>query len=181
MPLQLARSLVSRSGRSFRTCPTTRLSAALSPLLPHHHQHLNASSPSSARFLSTTAPQHQQQRGTDLVLRRKLLERVREYQATRGKNVKRVLLDVDEEEDLAEDMSINKPKVREVLKGKYPAKAHARKVKEWIARNGGDAEGVVYLEGQKTKMNEVSFRFLVSFLLMAGFFLWLSWVERMDD
>lgn len=95
--------------------------------------------------------------------------------------MKRVLLDVDEEEDLAEDMSINKPNVREVLKGKYPAKAHARKVKEWIARNGGDAEGVVYLEGQKTKMNEVSFRFLVSFLLMAGFFLWLSWVERMDD
>lgn len=53
-------------------------------------------------------------------------------------------------------MSINKPNVREVLKGKYPAKLHAKKVKEWIVANGGDAEGVVYLEGQKTKMNEVS-------------------------
>ncbi|PSK33947.1 hypothetical protein B9Z65_8273 [Elsinoe australis] len=52
--------------------------------------------------------------------------------------------------------------------GKYPAKAHARKVAEWIAdqspsngTNGsgngdghGKASGVIYLEGQKTRMVE---------------------------
>jgi Xaa-Pro dipeptidase len=42
-----------------------------------------------------------------------------------------------------------------ILEGKYPAKAHAKKVKEWIAANGGDASGVIYLEGQKQKYNEV--------------------------
>ncbi|KAF2656867.1 putative Xaa-Pro aminopeptidase [Lophiostoma macrostomum CBS 122681] len=42
----------------------------------------------------------------------------------------------------------------EVLKGKYPAKAHAKKVKEWILQKGGDAKGTVYLEGQKTRMLE---------------------------
>jgi Xaa-Pro dipeptidase len=42
-----------------------------------------------------------------------------------------------------------------ILEGKYPAKAHAKKVKEWIASNGGDASGVIYLEGQKQKYNEV--------------------------
>lgn len=54
--------------------------------------------------------------------------------------------------------------------GKYPAKAHARKVAEWIANqspsngtngssNGdghGKASGVIYLEGQKTRMVEVA-------------------------
>jgi Xaa-Pro dipeptidase len=42
-----------------------------------------------------------------------------------------------------------------ILEGKYPAKAHAKKVKEWIVANGGDGSGVLYLEGQKQKMNEV--------------------------
>ncbi|KAJ9669814.1 hypothetical protein H2201_000200 [Coniosporium apollinis] len=42
----------------------------------------------------------------------------------------------------------------DVLKGKYPAKSHARKVVEYIKDHGGDASGVIYLEGQKTKMNE---------------------------
>jgi Xaa-Pro dipeptidase len=43
----------------------------------------------------------------------------------------------------------------EVLKGKYPAKEHARKVAQWIAKNGGTSDGLLYLEAQKTKYNEV--------------------------
>ncbi|EON66061.1 X-Pro dipeptidase [Coniosporium apollinis CBS 100218] len=42
----------------------------------------------------------------------------------------------------------------DVLKGKYPAKAHVKKVVEYIKAHGGEASGVIYLEGQKTKMNE---------------------------
>lgn len=42
-----------------------------------------------------------------------------------------------------------------VLEGKYPAKQHAKNVKEWIVKNGGDGKGVLYLEGQKLKYNEV--------------------------
>ncbi|EME79668.1 uncharacterized protein MYCFIDRAFT_156918 [Pseudocercospora fijiensis CIRAD86] len=38
--------------------------------------------------------------------------------------------------------------------GKYPAKAHARRVAKWIAENGGPTSGVIYLEGQSTKMTE---------------------------
>jgi hypothetical protein len=43
----------------------------------------------------------------------------------------------------------------QVLKSKYPAKAHAKRVAEWIVNNGGDPKGVLYLESQKTRMNEV--------------------------
>jgi Xaa-Pro dipeptidase len=43
----------------------------------------------------------------------------------------------------------------EVLKGKYPAKAHAKKVAEWIIEKGGDKNGTIYLEAQKQKLNEV--------------------------
>ena len=43
----------------------------------------------------------------------------------------------------------------EVLKGKYPAKAHAKKVAEWIIDKGGDKNGTIYLEAQKQKLNEV--------------------------
>ncbi|EOD44692.1 putative xaa-pro dipeptidase protein [Neofusicoccum parvum UCRNP2] len=105
------------------------------------------------RFFSTTTAlpsnQHQQQqqqppRGADLIRRRQLLTRVQEYRAAKKL----------QESVPAAAMSINKPDVREALKGKYPAKTHARKVKEWIVANGGDAGGVVYLEGQKTRMNE---------------------------
>ena len=39
--------------------------------------------------------------------------------------------------------------------GKYPAKTHARRVAKWIAENGGPSSGVIYLEGQSTKMKEV--------------------------
>ncbi len=42
-----------------------------------------------------------------------------------------------------------------ILKQKYPAKAHARKAAEWIKRNGGEGKGVIYLEGQKSKLVEV--------------------------
>jgi Xaa-Pro dipeptidase len=43
----------------------------------------------------------------------------------------------------------------EVLEGKYPAKAHAKKVAEWIVEKGGDKNGTIYLEAQKQKLNEV--------------------------
>lgn len=43
----------------------------------------------------------------------------------------------------------------EVLKGKYPAKDHARKVAKWIVEKGGDKKGTIYLEAQKQKLNEV--------------------------
>lgn len=47
----------------------------------------------------------------------------------------------------------------DVLKGKYPAKEHAKKVKEWLVSKGGDKNGTIYLEAQKQKLNEVcSFR-----------------------
>ncbi|KAF2684570.1 putative Xaa-Pro aminopeptidase [Lentithecium fluviatile CBS 122367] len=42
----------------------------------------------------------------------------------------------------------------EVLKGKYPAKAHAKKVAEWIVAKGGDNTGTIYLEAQKSKLLE---------------------------
>ncbi|QDS69772.1 hypothetical protein FKW77_010289 [Venturia effusa] len=76
-------------------------------------------------------------------------------------------------ESTAEQSSIGKPKstmedVRDpvgtspagmeaglsILNGKYPAKAHARKVAQYIIKNGGDPKGVLYLEGQKLKMIE---------------------------
>ena len=51
-----------------------------------------------------------------------------------------------------------------VLKGKYPAKEHARKVVEYLRKKNPDVNGVLYLEGQKTKMiedndGEAPFRF----------------------
>jgi Xaa-Pro dipeptidase len=46
--------------------------------------------------------------------------------------------------------------LEEILKGKYPAKEHARRVGEWIIRNGGKKNGLIYLESQKLKYNEVS-------------------------
>lgn len=41
-----------------------------------------------------------------------------------------------------------------ILKGKYPAKAHARRVVEWMRKTNPDISGVLYLEGQKTRMIE---------------------------
>jgi Xaa-Pro dipeptidase len=41
-----------------------------------------------------------------------------------------------------------------ILKGKYPAKAHAKKVVEWMKKKDPKVNGVLYLEGQKTSMIE---------------------------
>jgi len=49
----------------------------------------------------------------------------------------------------------NRESCEQILRSKYPAKSHARRVAEWIVKNGGDANGVIYLESQKTRMNEV--------------------------
>jgi Xaa-Pro dipeptidase len=46
--------------------------------------------------------------------------------------------------------------VEKILAGKYPAKAHARRVVEYIRKTNPDASGVLYLEGQKTRMIEDS-------------------------
>ena len=40
------------------------------------------------------------------------------------------------------------------LAGKYPAKEHARRVVEWMKKTKPDISGVLYLEGQKTRMIE---------------------------
>ncbi|ORX98112.1 putative Xaa-Pro aminopeptidase [Clohesyomyces aquaticus] len=42
----------------------------------------------------------------------------------------------------------------DVLKGRYPAKLHAKKVKEEIVKRGGDAKGLLYLEAQRSKLLE---------------------------
>lgn len=41
-----------------------------------------------------------------------------------------------------------------ILAGKYPAKAHARRVVEYIKKTKPEAAGVLYLEGQKTRLIE---------------------------
>lgn len=52
--------------------------------------------------------------------------------------------------------TIANPDLPKPPSGKYPAKAHVRRVAKWIAEHGGPASGVIYLEGQSTKMTEVS-------------------------
>ena len=42
----------------------------------------------------------------------------------------------------------------DILKDKYPAKAHAKQVVEYLKSKGANVDGVLYLEGQKTHMNE---------------------------
>lgn len=42
-----------------------------------------------------------------------------------------------------------------ILKKKYPAKAHAQRVAQYLRENGGNGKGVIYLEGQKDKLIEV--------------------------
>ncbi|KAF1813150.1 putative Xaa-Pro aminopeptidase [Eremomyces bilateralis CBS 781.70] len=44
----------------------------------------------------------------------------------------------------------------DILKGKYPAKAHAKRVADLIIEKGGDPKGVLYLEGKKTQIYEDS-------------------------
>jgi hypothetical protein len=41
-----------------------------------------------------------------------------------------------------------------ILAGKYPAKSHARRVVEWMRKKNPSVGGVLYLEGQKTRMIE---------------------------
>jgi Xaa-Pro dipeptidase len=43
----------------------------------------------------------------------------------------------------------------QVLKGKYPAKVHAKKVADWLIAKGGDKNGTIYLEAQKSRLLEV--------------------------
>ena len=44
--------------------------------------------------------------------------------------------------------------VEQVLAGKYPAKSHAKRVVEWMRSQNTKINGVLYLEGQKTRMIE---------------------------
>ena len=44
--------------------------------------------------------------------------------------------------------------VEATLTGKYPAKEHAKRVVQYIKKKNPDATGVLYLEGQKTRMIE---------------------------
>ncbi|TKA81824.1 putative Xaa-Pro aminopeptidase pepP [Cryomyces minteri] len=44
--------------------------------------------------------------------------------------------------------------VDSILSGKYPAKAHAKRVADYMKAHGGSGSGVIYLEGQKTRMIE---------------------------
>jgi len=44
--------------------------------------------------------------------------------------------------------------VESILKGKYPAKAHARRVAEYLVSKGHPKDGVIYLEAQRTHMIE---------------------------
>lgn len=52
--------------------------------------------------------------------------------------------------------AMDEAEVDEVLKGKYPAKKHAKNVVDWIKAKGelSSLGGVIYLEGQKTRMQE---------------------------
>jgi Xaa-Pro dipeptidase len=43
-----------------------------------------------------------------------------------------------------------------VLKGKYPGKAHAKRVVDLIRKDIPDANGIIYLESQLTRMMEDS-------------------------
>jgi hypothetical protein len=62
----------------------------------------------------------------------------------------------------------NMADVERVLAGKYPAKVHAKRVIEWMRKRNPNVSGVLYLEGQKTRMIEdndetVPFRYFPSF------------------
>ncbi len=57
--------------------------------------------------------------------------------------------------------------IERVLAGKYPAKAHAKRVVDWMRETNPDLNGVLYLEGQKTRMiedndGEAPFRLVVN-------------------
>lgn len=57
----------------------------------------------------------------------------------------------------------------EVLKGKYPAKAHAKRVVQILREKGAKADGFLYLEARHTKMiedNDGPEHFRYAFLLL---------------
>lgn len=63
--------------------------------------------------------------------------------------------------------------VETILKGKYPAKQHARRVVEYIRAKKPDASGVIYLEGRADKLLEdsdepVPFRQRRAFMYLTG-------------
>jgi Xaa-Pro dipeptidase len=41
-----------------------------------------------------------------------------------------------------------------ILKGKYPAKVHARRVANYLQDSGYPKKGIIYLESQKTRLIE---------------------------
>ncbi len=41
-----------------------------------------------------------------------------------------------------------------ILKGKYPAKAHARRISEYLKSKGPVGNAIIYLEAQKTRLIE---------------------------
>ena len=43
-----------------------------------------------------------------------------------------------------------------ILQGKYPAKSHARKVASYLGEKGLPRNGVMYLEGGKSRLHEDS-------------------------
>jgi len=45
-------------------------------------------------------------------------------------------------------------KTDELLRGKYPAKAHAAKVAAYLKAKDPSSNGLIYLEGQKTRLIE---------------------------
>ena len=45
-------------------------------------------------------------------------------------------------------------KTDNILKGKYPAKAHAKKVAGYLQSKDASADGVIFIEGQKSRLNE---------------------------
>lgn len=60
-----------------------------------------------------------------------------------------------------------------ILKGKYPAKAHARCVADYLQSKGQSKDGVIYLEAQRTRMIEdndepVPFRQRRAFFYLSG-------------
>lgn len=53
-----------------------------------------------------------------------------------------------------EPTSYNMVDVETILAARYPAKAHAKRVVEWMRKQDPNINGVLYLEGQKTRMIE---------------------------
>lgn len=55
---------------------------------------------------------------------------------------------------MAPKKTIANPDLPNPPSGKYPAKAHARRVAKWVSEHGGPSSGIIYLEGQSEKIVE---------------------------